>query len=214
MKINLITIKAYNEVAEEYADDSMKWAAPDFIDNFINALPKKAKVVDVGCGGGRDVKTLTDRGFEVTGIDASTKLIEYAGKHFPNINFQVADMRDIPFPDQSFNGVWCQAALLHLELAKDVKKAISEFGRVLKPNGILHLYNKAHVKGPKTEILTNYFFKNPRFFRYFTTEEMTELLNKAGFSLLINETYEETERTIAGRKGVFWIYTLAKKSGK
>ena len=72
----------------------------------------------------------------------------------------------MPFPDNSFDGAWCHVVLSHLELIKDVRTAIQEFYRVLKPEGIIHLYTKAYLTGPEVEVSVSYFFKKGRLFRY------------------------------------------------
>jgi ubiquinone/menaquinone biosynthesis C-methylase UbiE len=205
------TVKAYDDVASSFASDSLKWVPTGLINKFSSLLPKGARVLDEGCGSGRDSEALYKKGFDVVGLDASRKVVEFAKSKFPKISFVKGDIRDLPFTGESFHGVWSHAVLLHMETPRDVKKSLSEAYRVLKHNGVLHLFTKMYLGGKKTEVLKSYFFKEPRYFRYFKIEELSNLIIGAGFSNLEIEKLEESDVNNGGRCGVFWLHALASK---
>ena len=98
------------------------------------------KVLDVGCGTGTlalGIKRQVGTG-EVHGVDASPEMIQFAkekaAKNGSDIDFQVALIEAIPFPDASFDLVTSSLMLHHLP--DDVKaKGFLEIRRVLKPGG-------------------------------------------------------------------------------
>jgi len=75
----IINNLAYNSLYREYAKRTEKFSIPKQFKDFSNTLPFN-KVVDVGCGPGRDVLIMIKCGFEVLGIDTSQKMIKYAKK--------------------------------------------------------------------------------------------------------------------------------------
>jgi ubiquinone/menaquinone biosynthesis C-methylase UbiE len=104
----------------------------------LQALPKrkKVRVLDAGCGEGNLCRKIALQGASVWGIDFSPELIEAAQakeEQFPlGINYQVADMRKLPFPRNSFDAVVSHQSIHEL---KNPDKALQEFERVLKPGG-------------------------------------------------------------------------------
>lgn len=139
------TIKWYDQNAKHYADVTSKLISDDLIKRFLQLLPSNLKVLDIGCGGGRDTKALYDLKINVTGLDISNGLIHEAKARYPGIYFIQGDFLHLPFKDESFDGVWAHAAIVHLETIEDVTKAIKEFSRVLKSEGILYIYTKAQL---------------------------------------------------------------------
>ncbi|KAF4656611.1 Hexaprenyldihydroxybenzoate methyltransferase, mitochondrial [Perkinsus chesapeaki] len=76
-------------------------------------------------------------GYNITGIDISEASVQQArqhGQHLPNLHHQVGSAYEIPFEDSSFDGVIISDVLEHL---LDLRLALSEIHRVLKPGGVL-----------------------------------------------------------------------------
>lgn len=96
-------------------------------------------VLDAACGEGYGAALLARTAAGVDGVDISDKTIEHAQSRYvklDNVNFHVADCTDLPFPDDTFDRVVSFETLEHLE-AHD--QLMSEFRRVLKPDGLLIL---------------------------------------------------------------------------
>ncbi len=193
------TIKWYDKNARQYAISVEDFSNKEQIDEFVELLPKNAKVLDAGCGGGRDSNSLAAKGINVIGIDLSTGLLKIAKAKYQNIQFIRGDIRKIPFKDLSFDGVWSQASLLHLETVRDIEEALVEFHRILKKDGIVHILVKARKGKEKTAIIKDSLSKHERFFQYFTQEELKALLNKHRFKILIVKQYNEAQARAGGR---------------
>lgn len=174
-------------------------------------MPKKAKVLDAGCGSGRDSALFALRGLDVVGIDLSIGLINIARRENPNITFVHGNFIDMPFSNRQFDGIWANASLVHLETDKEARRALKEFNRVLKKNGIMNILVKAQTGKKKTAVVKDTISNHERFFQYFTVQELETLTEGAGFKKLHIEQYRETDKNPKGRLEVEWIWLLARK---
>lgn len=200
------TIQWYNSNASTYANSIQNIPSKDQIEDFVSLLPAQALVLDAGCASGRDSKIMYDKGCKVTGIDISIELINIAKKNYPNIQFIEGNFLDLPFEDNSFDGVWSHASLLHFESTGEVLKSLQEFHRVLKSGGIIHVFVK-EKKDKKFDVVTDSLSNHDRFFQYFTEDEINEYMKKTGFR--ITKLLHTSDP--GGRKEVNWILILAKK---
>ena len=175
------TIDFYDEHVEEFYKHTIDLQSKYFMNKFITLLPKGSLVLDVGCGFGRDCKTLADNGFDVYGIDLSKNMIKKAKSFDSRCHFYVRDMMNPEFEDNLFEGIWCTCALLHLN-KQDARIALKEFNRVLKKEGIVYL----GLKEGDTEGL----IKDPRYngaekyYTHYRESEFIELLKNAGFEIV------------------------------
>lgn len=95
-----------------------------------------SEVADVGCGTGLLEPYLASRGLAPHGVDLSPGMIEVARRDHPAFRFEVADLRDLPFPDASQAGVVCWYSLIFLA-PLDRAPAFAELARVIRPGGYL-----------------------------------------------------------------------------
>lgn len=117
-------------------------------------LPSKARVLDVGCGPARLWTENLDRipdGWSITLADASPGMIRKAEDNLAGSelrpDFRVADARDLPFEDGSFDAVVANHILYHVP---DRSRAFWEISRVLRPNG--RLYAATNGQGSQREM--------------------------------------------------------------
>jgi len=197
----LKTIQTYNEYAEKYfqSHDSAE-AIKNLLELFIENLDGK-KILDVGCGPGRDAKFFADLGYEVVGIDLSEKLLEIARKNVPKAKFYLMDMRNLDFPNNYFDGIWACASFLHVP-RKDAQKTLNEFYRVLRENGLIYI----SVKEGRGErfVKSNQYGEKERYFVYYSYAELRKLIENGGFKvfeeLIEKEKDEDTWINIFARK--------------
>ena len=201
------TIEWYDNNAEQYWENSKRVSFEDVIDNFLQRLPAQALILDVGCGTGRDTRVFHDKGAHVAGVDISEGLLLVARRENPDITFVTADFVRLPFEGRSFDGVWSHASLVHLETLEEVKQALREFYRVLRPGGFLYVYVKDQQGKEKTAIVSDSLSQHDRFFRYYSADELTELLQEAGFSNQETEFKDDPH----GRAEVKWIQAIVQK---
>jgi SAM-dependent methyltransferase len=91
-------------------------------------------VGDIGCGTGRLAPYLASRGLSPRGVDLSPGMVEVARRDYPDFNFEVGDLRQLPFEDASLAGVVCWFSLIFLAPA-DRDPAFAELARVVRPRG-------------------------------------------------------------------------------
>jgi SAM-dependent methyltransferase len=103
-------------------------------------LAKDSRILDLGCGYGRILNELKDKGFNnLYGADFSEKMIEVAGCEAPFANLKVNEPCSIPFDNESFDCVILLAVLTCISDNESQKKLINEISRVLKPGGIVYI---------------------------------------------------------------------------
>lgn len=179
------TISEYNRIADDYTrENNSEKIVNDMIpllNRFIRYIGKGRCILDVGCGHGRDAKYLSEKGFNVTAIDLSEELLSIAMETAPKAEFRVMDMRELSFPDNSFDGLWICASFLHVpkEFAESTLKG---FYNVLKPNGLLFLC----VKDGDSEGFSSSksYGGCERYFSDYRLNELENLLGSSGFEMM------------------------------
>lgn len=103
----------------------------------LNIDPKGKTALEVGSGGGILTEEICKMGFTTSGIDPADESLHTAKNHAKaeglNINYEKGSGEQLPYPDHSFDVVFCCDVLEHV---RDLPKVISEISRVLKPNGV------------------------------------------------------------------------------
>jgi ubiquinone/menaquinone biosynthesis C-methylase UbiE len=95
-------------------------------------LAPKATILDLACGDGLDAAHYAQRGFVVTGIDASKELIRIARANYPDISFKVGLAEQLPYQDGQFDAVFSKYAIM---TSKDMEPIFAEAYRVLREGG-------------------------------------------------------------------------------
>lgn len=101
------------------------------------------KIFDAGCGGGRNIIWFLRNGFDVSAMDMDKSavekirdLVKAIAPDLPPENFQSAALESIPFPDEKFDWVICNAVLHFAEDRPQFDRWLAELWRVLKPGGM------------------------------------------------------------------------------
>ncbi len=179
--------ETYNKIAEDWVLDhnTDKWWQ-EGASHFLSLLPKEASIVDVGCGGGIKTRYIFEKGYAVTGIDFSENMIEIARRENPGIEFSVVDMYDIDNIERTFDGIFVQAALLHIPKAR-VMEVLTKMKDRLNEGGLLYLAVKGiREDGIEEDVKTenDYGYEYERFFSYFSLEELKGYFDQLGLSVI------------------------------
>lgn len=109
--------------------------AHDVLARFGDSRP--LRVLDLGCGTGRDAGHLAALGHEVVGLDSSRSMIEYATEHQPAAAFVEGDLRDFDL-GREFDAITClDSALLYCHTNDDLTACLDRCHRHLAPGGLL-----------------------------------------------------------------------------
>lgn len=127
------------------------------------------EVLDAGCGTGYGTAILAQAGpARLCGVDVASDAIEATRAHLGDAAaLQIADVRELPFEDDSFDAVVCFEVIEHIE---DPLRAITEFARVLRPTGVLLISSPNRNTYPAG---------NEHHVHEFTPEELREALGTA-----------------------------------
>lgn len=191
------TQETYNQIAKDWIEDHKKdtwWMSG--ADTFISLLPEGSRVLDVGCAGGAKSKYLSEKGLSAVGIDYSEKMIDIARREVSGAEFFVRDMKEVDQSLGEFDGIFVQAALLHVP-KKEVSFVLTKLSGILKPGGYLYIAVKEQRPGQaEEEIVTedDYGYAYSRFFSYFTMEELKTYLNELHMDIC-HEWSEESGKT-------------------
>lgn len=129
------TTRYYRQFASEFFDSTVAVDMSPIRDRFSAMLVAGARVLDAGCGSGRDAKAFAQLGFRVSAFDASPELAERASTH---CGFTV-DVRTFQDVDEvhAYDGIWCCASLLHVE-PSEMPGVVSRLWTALAPGGVLY----------------------------------------------------------------------------
>jgi 2-polyprenyl-3-methyl-5-hydroxy-6-metoxy-1,4-benzoquinol methylase len=196
----------YNKIAEDWTKDHANdtwWIAGT--DKFSSFLKIGDSILDVGCASGIKSEYLAKKGFIVTGIDLSDKMIELAKQRMPNGSFFVKDINEPLDLKIKFDGIFAQAVLLHIS-KKDVKKVLGNLLDLLNPNGHIYIAVKKANEGQVEEQVkkeNDYGYEYERFFSFYTLEELKNYLQEFSLKIIYHDI------TAIGKTD--WIQVIAQK---
>jgi SAM-dependent methyltransferase len=193
-----ITRKTYDRIAPAYSSriDELvtgSWIEEferELLDGFLRmvVLPE-ATILDIGCGSGRDMIYLRQKGAVVVGVDSSVAMLREARERTGGGVLCQMDMRKIGLSGGAFDGVWANGCIYHVAKA-ELAGVLGEVRWVLRPGGIFS-YNFTAGRGERIEENPRSFGGGPRFFAYYTVGEMKGYLREAGFEVLEIKRYPE-----------------------
>lgn len=126
----------YDRIAASFAA-SRKAAWPEVL-AFIAELPARSRVLDLGCGNGRHLRALLERGHRAVGVDFSRRLLLLARSALA-ADCAVGEATRLPLRTASVDACVCTAVLHHLSKPEDRVGALREIRRVLVPGGSVFL---------------------------------------------------------------------------
>jgi SAM-dependent methyltransferase len=172
------------------------------LDEFMTRLASGAPVLDLGCGPGLpSTWSLADR-FEVTGVDFSEAQLDAARRNVPNASFVQADVMDVDFPPESFDGVTAFYSIIHLP--RDVHGQLFErVSRWLVPGGLF----LATLGASDDPDWIGEWLGQPMFFSNHAADVNRRLLRAANFDLLMDDVMVTAEPE--GPASFLWV--LAKR---
>lgn len=160
------TVCFYNKNAYEYSKGTMNIDMTELYNEFEEHLPPRARIMDLGCGSGRDTKHFLLKGYTVTAVDVSEKMCEIASM-YTGITVENIRIEEISSQDE-FDGIWANASLLHIP-KMSMREALQKCITALKQNGILY----ASWKRGKYER-----FEGERLYSDYSEEELSKLIDE------------------------------------
>ena len=190
------TLDYYNQNVTTFIADTISVDLKDTQNKFINALPGD-KILDLGCGSGRDTKYFLEIGLKVTALDGSEELCkrasDYLGIPVYHMLFQELDLED------EYNGIWACSSILHLP-KDELRTVFYKMVTALKSSGVIYTsFKYGEFEGER----------NGRYFTDFTIELFNEFIKNIP-DLKIEEQWI-TEDVRPGRRDEKWLNLLLRK---
>ncbi|WP_180180951.1 bifunctional 2-polyprenyl-6-hydroxyphenol methylase/3-demethylubiquinol 3-O-methyltransferase UbiG [Acinetobacter sp. YH01021] len=130
------TIDYYNKHAEEFTASTFEVDMESLYQPFLAELPEGARILDVGCGSGRDTLAFKKKGYQVDAIDYSEELVKKASR-LTGIPIKLKSFYEVD-DYEAYDGIWACASLLHCERTR-LKEVIGKLLSALKPNGVIYM---------------------------------------------------------------------------
>ena len=197
------TLLTYEKDAEAFLRQwgRKKYKRPALLREWVTLLPKRAVVLDLGCGAGQDARYLATFGHRVIGLDRTLSLLQFAKQRSPVVPLILADLRSLPVRPGRLDGVWAAASLIHVpkSVARQVLRKLRD---CVQPDGLLaatvtHGWNSRIKQGG---------WMPGRYFARWKKDELGRALQRAGWQILSLGVVSNRERK--GR----WINVIARRN--
>ena len=151
---------------------------------FLQLLYQTRRILDLGCGDGKDLPIFWSHGLDPVGLDYAEEMLEIARRRCPKALLVLADMRKpLFFADEQFWGVWISSTIAHIPRV-ELRGLFREIRRVLKKDGVLYVTTR---RGEPGRYRIPYLDIEVYRARY-TVEELTDILDDLSFQIISAET--------------------------
>ncbi len=132
----MATQNYYNNNADIFFNNTIDVDAESLYQEFMPYLPTSAKIIDAGCGSGRDTLHFLNHGHNVIAFDASKELITLAEK-YTNHRIQHSTFLSFNTEHNSQDGIWACASLLHVPM-NELVDTFLHLSQFLKTGGVFY----------------------------------------------------------------------------
>lgn len=140
-KISNLTLAHYNQRAEAFREGTKDHDVGQNIATllrYIEGVPPH-KILDFGCGPGRDLKVFTELGHIAVGLEGATRFAEMA-RTFSGCDVWRQDFLSLDLPNEYFDGIFANASLFHVP-SLELPRILKELWATLKVRGVLFSSN-------------------------------------------------------------------------
>ena len=195
------TLKYYSDNAAQVAE-RYESVVSDLSAHFADSFSKGGKVLDIGCGSGRDLAVLYKLGFDCYGVDPVLEFVEIAQQIHPELENRIAlgKLPDLQVPfNGNFDGVLCSAVLMHIDI-QQLPATVTAIKSCLKVGGRL-LYS---VPSKRLDVVGSNRDANGRLFIPDQADRLNSLFSSIGFTEIASWTNSDS----MGRDSVEWMSVL------
>jgi 2-polyprenyl-3-methyl-5-hydroxy-6-metoxy-1,4-benzoquinol methylase len=168
-----------------------------------SAFPAGARLLEIGCGSGRDAAFMLANGFDIVATDGVDEMLASAAFHHPELSGRLFNIR---LPEElsdaigPFDGVYAIATLMHLS-RPELPEVFKKINRLLRPHG--RLFFSVPLK--RDDMQTNDRDHKGRRFTAMTADNWRDLCRKNGFDIIATTISGDG----LGRNGISWLNCLA-----
>ncbi|MEB2306983.1 class I SAM-dependent methyltransferase [Citrobacter braakii] len=191
-----MTLEYYQRNAQDFFSSTVNVDMESLYQPFLRYIPEGGRILDAGCGSGRDSKAFLEKGYLVEAFDASSEMVslasQHAGLHVKQMTFN--DIEDVVH----YDGIWCCASLLHVS-AEELPGVMRKLARALKKAGTWYV----SFKYGETERV-----KDGRHFTDLTEQRLEKLISPLTDIVLVNSWKTIDKRPDRDEK---WLNALLQK---
>ena len=192
------TLSYYEKNAQSFVADTQKVELHAVQDRFLRHIPAGGKLLDFGCGAGRDTKYFLDKGYLVDAIDGSENLCKMACE-FTGINVKQMLFSDLDVENQ-YDGIWACSSILHLSKA-ELKDVIGRMIRATKVDGFIYAsFKYGEFEG----------YRGERYFTDLTEKSFHDLISGFSEIQIVDEWVSADVRP--GRGDEKWLDIILQKA--
>lgn len=192
------TLDFYNKNAQSFAESTLRADFHEIQDRFLRRIPQGGRILDFGCGAGRDTKYFLQQGFRVDAADGSEELCRIAG------NYTGIAVKKMLFHEldtvEYYHGIWACASILHLP-KEELTDVLEKMGRAIVKDGVIYISFKYGS------------FEGMRNGRYFTdfTEETFQMFMGNVQGIVVDECWKTSDAR-PNRGEEKWVNFILRKS--
>ena len=167
------TIADYDRVAARYQLGTADHDVSQNIDALLGAIEGEGpyRILDFGCGPGRDLKSFTTLGHEAIGLDGSEAVAQLA-RTASDCQVWVQDFLALDLPAEHFDGIFANASMFHIP-SLELPRVLGALAKTLRPRGVLFSSNP---RGQNQEG-----WNGERYGAYYDLETWRRFVTNAGF---------------------------------
>jgi SAM-dependent methyltransferase len=192
------TLRYYSQNAHAVAQRYENVESP-LASSFARVFPPGGRILDIGCGSGRDLAELHRQGYQAFGVDATPEFVGLAQETHPELAGKIAHgtLPDLGIPFQGeFDGVLCSAVLMHIDTA-DLLNAALAIKICLKVNGRLLISIPTHRADADDQERD----ANGRLFKTYSPGYLRLIFERLGFTRIDQWENEDAMK----RQEVEWV---------
>lgn len=194
------SIGYYNKNARDFYDRTLHADVGELYQKFLQHLPEKGRILDAGCGSGRDSKFFLSKGYEVVSFDGSQEMVKMASDLLQKSVLQML-FQEVRFSGE-FDAVWANASLLHVPY-EELRSILQKFHRSLRPSGIF--YASFKYGNSMRQVEDRFFFD--------MDEKTVEPYLKGLFQPIEIWKGEDTRSKVAPSPQKSWLHLIGRRLG-
>ena len=173
-KISSTTLAHYNRNAESFWEGTRDHDVSQNREALLATMigPGPFRILDFGCGPGRDLQAFSDLGHQAIGLDGAERFVELA-RRYSGCEVWLQDFLRLHLPAEYFDGIFANASLFHVP-SLELPRVLHELWVALKPGGVLFSSNP---RGKNEEG-----WSGERYGVYYDYTTWSDLVTAAGFS--------------------------------
>lgn len=190
------TTQYYNQNSDDFFASTVSADVTPLYEHFVKYIPEKGRILDFGCGSGRDTKAFLSMGYQVDAIDGSEEMCKLASQH-TGINVRCIDFFDLD-DESKYDAIWACASIIHVP-SQQLPSLLTKMQASIVQDGIIFVsFKHSDFEGER----------NGRFFSDMTAERFHNLLSETSDLAIVEEWYSEDVRN---DKDQSWYSVILRK---